>query len=556
MPPQQPRFSITRDLILLTVFLTLLFGAFLGSRPFMTPDEGRYAEIPREMVESGDYLTPHLNYVKYFEKPPFIYWLEAATIKTAGLNEWALRGSIAILSLLGCLMVYLGGLKLYGRSSGILACLILATCALYFSMAHFVIPDTPLTVWLTGCLLLFLVGTRTPPEQGRRYYFWGMFACAALATLTKGLIGAVLPGLIIFVWLTMTNQWRQLKTYYLFSGILVFLLIAAPWHILVQLQNPEFFHFYFIEQHFMRYLTDYAGREQPYWFFPLVTMVGFFPWIVFPAAALNRLLAFRQLWRRQQTPDQTLTFLVVWALVIFIFFSLSKSQLLSYALPIMPPLALLSARFFATYWQEKRHPIISRGFIYLLILTLISGGVGIFITQDKITPGPLLPIYLAIGLWFLVGIASTICYWYGGVRAGVIALIITTSACLISLNVNYVNFDTRSIKPLALLLQPQLHADDVVVSYHEYYQDLPVYLQRRVMVVGYLGELEFGVRHQDTHDWIVGDATLWQRWLNGARMFMIMRQSEYQKLKTMRPEPPLYLIAQTTRNVLVTNKPQ
>lgn len=553
---------IKRDLLLLALLLSLLFGLFLGSRPLMTPDEGRYAEIPREMVVSGDYITPRLNYVKYFEKPPFLYWMEAAAIHTFGLNEWSLRLGIALLSIVGCLMTYLGGLSLYSRGTGILACITLATCVLYFSMAHFLIPDMPLTVWMSTALLLFICGTRISPTQGRRYYFWGMYLCAALAVLTKGLVGAVLPALIIFIWLCATNGWRQLKTYYLPSGILLFLLIAVPWHVAVQLKNPEFFHFYFIDQHVLRYLTDYAGREQAWWFFPTVTLGGFFPWTCFLVAAgiyalINRqqtLITLRLWWQQRHHHAQTI-FLVLWAIVIFVFFSLSKSQLLSYALPIMPPLALLAARYLDLHWQKQYYTPISLGFVLLLIITLLGSiNILIVIFYGQLF-GQLIYVYIFTSLLFLTGAISYGCYCYGGIKWGIIALVITMSACLISTNLIYTLFDTRSIKSLALLIKPQLSADSVIAGYDQYYQDLPVYLQRRVAVVNYKGELEFGTQHQDSREWIMDETAFWQRWnwQNGPQMFMIMSIDQYNRLKTV-SQSPLYPLAKTVRDILVSNK--
>jgi 4-amino-4-deoxy-L-arabinose transferase-like glycosyltransferase len=553
---------IWRDLLALTLFLALLFGAFLGSRPFMTPDEGRYAEIPREMVESGDYVTPRLNYIKYFEKPPFVYWQEAAAIKVTGLNEWSLRSINALVALFTCLAVYLAGRKLYDRRTGILACAMLATSLLYFGLAHFIIPDVPLTFWLTSSLLLFIVGTRATDPRQQRYYFWGMFACAAMAVLTKGLVGIIFPGMIIFLWLCATNNWRQLTTYSLISGTLVFLLVAAPWHILVQMKNPEFFHFYFIEQQFLRYLTDYAAREQPVWFLPTVTLAGFFPWVCYliaiPAYALfgrhaaTRWTRFKNFWQQRHQHPQT-TFFLIWAVSIFLFFWRSKSQLLSYALPIMPPLALLTARYVAACWQNKRDAVLNIAFWLIAIFGGLSSIAALIILTARHNPGLLL--YGSISLLLFSALASALCYWRRGVAAGITCLIITMGLFLVSVNLNYAPLDGRSLKPLTSVLLPQLQADTQVFSYHDYFQDLPVYLQRRINVVGIKGELEFGTRQEDTSAWMIDDATLWKRWRSGKRMFMIAKLEDYQVLKTQNAAKSLYVVAQTRKHVLLTNLP-
>jgi 4-amino-4-deoxy-L-arabinose transferase-like glycosyltransferase len=574
----QSRNFLLKDFLSLTLGLCLIFGVFLGARPLMVPDEGRYAEIPREMVESGDYLTPHLNYIKYFEKPALFYWLEAASIKVFGLNEWALRGVVALVSLLGCLMVYIAGLKLYDRRTGILACLILATGALYFSMSRFVITDMPLTVCLTVGLLLFILGTQESSRKKQRYYFWGMYVSAALAVLIKGLVGAVFPGLIILVWLAITREWQQLKNYCLLTGAGLFLLIAAPWHILIQLKNPEFFQFYFIDQHFLRYLTDYAGRRQAIWFFPAVTLGGFFPWVCFllipflrggAAFLLFAAKKFRErffyarassnvlpnpprtplLQRGELLLHKPTLFFILWAAVLFIFFSLSKSQLLSYALPIMPPLALLMARYFALHWQERHNRAIAAGFFLVAGLGVLISIGAVIALHDRSMP---LFVYVAITLLLIGTLSSAIVYWCMGIQKALIILILTCSSCFVMGDVAYPSIDTRSLKPLILTLKAKLTPDSEVVSYHEYYQDLPVYLARRVTVVSYKGELEFGTRHQDTREWMLDEQSFWQRWRNKPGMFMIMGIDDYAVLKKQKIVP-LYLISQTPQDVLLTN---
>ncbi len=338
--------SWLKDLIFLTLSIGLLFVSFMGSRPLMVPDEGRYAEIPREMVASGDYVTPRLNDIKYFEKPPMTYWLESATIQLFGMSEWSLRAPLALLGLIGCLIVYVAGRKLFDRRSGILASFVLATNFLYFTLVHFIIPDLPMTIFLTVSLLCFILGEREPPGRKRIFYFWMLYIFAALATLTKGLIGIVFPGMIIFVWVLITNEWRSLKQYFLPSGMLIFLVIAAPWHMLMQLRNPEFFQFYFVEQHFLRYLTEYAHRSQHKWFLSACIILGFFPWIGF----LVQSFKFHwPKWAARQQHKVTI-FLMTWAIMIFLFFQLSQSLLLSYALPIIPPLALLTGHYLSSQW--------------------------------------------------------------------------------------------------------------------------------------------------------------------------------------------------------------
>ena len=191
-----------RDLVLLTVIIGLFFAFYLGTRALSVPDEARYSEIPREMLALHDFITPHLNGVKYFEKPVWMYWVGAASIKAFGLNAWALRAPTMLMSLMGCLALYAAGRQLFDRRTGLLGAGILATSVLYFAMAHSLTLDMTLSVWLTFSLLSFIcavdlkVGSRL-----RRFLCLCLFATAALAVLTKGLIGMVFPGGIVFFWL-------------------------------------------------------------------------------------------------------------------------------------------------------------------------------------------------------------------------------------------------------------------------------------------------------------------------------------------------------------------
>ena len=244
-----------RDALLLAVLLAVFFGFELGGRALWHPDEGRYSEIPRAMVASGDYVTPRLNGVKYFEKPALFYWMQAGSIKLFGVNEWALRLWPALLALAGCLAVYGAGRKLFGRRAGLIAAIVLATSPLYYLLARIITLDMAVSVLLTGALLSFLLGVREPPGRTRSLYLYAFYALCAAATLTKGLIGIVIPAMVIGAWIVLLWDWRLLRAIHLPTGLLLFFVLAAPWHVLAARANPEFAQFYFIHEHFQRYLT-------------------------------------------------------------------------------------------------------------------------------------------------------------------------------------------------------------------------------------------------------------------------------------------------------------
>jgi len=201
-----------RDLAILTLLLGLFLGFMLGERALWSPDEGRYSEVAREMVVTGDYVTPRLDGVRFFEKPPLFYWLQSASIRFFGLNEWALRLWPAVFALLGCLAVYVGGRNLFGRRTGLIASVVLATSGLYYAMSRVANLDMILSTLLTCALISFLLGTREPSGFKRRCAMWAFFGFAALAVLEKGLIGIVIPGLVIGTWILLFGEWSILKT--------------------------------------------------------------------------------------------------------------------------------------------------------------------------------------------------------------------------------------------------------------------------------------------------------------------------------------------------------
>jgi 4-amino-4-deoxy-L-arabinose transferase-like glycosyltransferase len=548
-----------RDVLWLTFILALLFGFALGNRALWHPDEGRYVEIPREMAQSGDYVTPRLNGVKYFEKPVLFYWLQAGAIKAFGLSEWAMRLWPAIFGIAGCLLVYVTGRKLYDRRTGLLACAVLATAPLYFMLARVVTLDMPVSVFLTAALFMFLLGTREPPGPTRRNFFWAFYALAALATLTKGLIGIVIPAVVIGAWIVLLWEWRLLKTIYLPSGLLLFLVIAAPWHILASNANPEFAHFYFVHEHFERYLSKVHDRYQPAWFFVPVLIAGFYPWIAFLPQAIGKALPASWVARHQ---DKESLFLLLWAGLVFAFFSFSDSKLIPYILPAMPPLALLLARHLAQAWDQPASSALRTGVWTLVVVGLVLAAALVFLpnsTPDNPRVAEYTRVfggyaYAIIGGLLAVAFVPAILSWRRSNPLTTISLMVTSAVFLVIVTLSLPLLDAkRTVKDLALTLKPQLLPADEVLTYRTYYQDLPVYLERRITIVDWKGELKFGASVEDVSGWIIDEAAFWRRWEGPNRVYMLTERDNYDKLRAQ-GRGTFRLIAQSDANVLVANK--
>ncbi|EDP46365.1 glycosyltransferase family 39 protein [Rickettsiella grylli] len=559
------------DLILLAVGIAFAFGLFLGTRPLSVPDEGRYAEIPREMLVLHDFVTPHLNGVKYFEKPPLVYWLQAGSISVlnpwiiqlekklnqskrnqyfAPISEWTVRLPNALVGLLGCLFVYASGRILFERRTGLLSAIILASSLLYFSLARLVTLDMTLTVCLSVSLLSFLMATNQPPGFSRRCLFYNAYVFSALAVLTKGLVGILFPMMIVGTWILVLNQWYWLKKCFIPSGLLLFFIIVLPWHSLVQFRNPEFFQFYFIDQQFLRYSTSIAKRYQPDWFFIPVLMVGFLPWICFLPQAIRSHFPRS---RNELKKKNNSIFLLLWISLIFIFFSFSHSKLIPYVLPIFPALALLTGHFFSTYWEK---PDIKWGYFILSGIGLGLGGIGfVGLTKNSFI------ILSQTAQFFLI--ASYRVFLFSSLIASFLVIQKKLEGAFLTLAVgNVISFliifngipyeDTRSIKPLVIQLNPLLKPNDKVVVYYEYYQDLPFYLNRRVITVNIDGELGFGMRHQSMRHWAIKDFNFWPTWNSSTHIYMITNKEVYQQLSKQK-KYLIYLIAKTPQNVLLTN---
>ncbi len=544
---------VWRDCFCLSVVLGILFFSFLGGRPLSSPDEGRYVEIPREMVMSGDYVTPHLNSLKYFEKPPLVYWIEAAPIKLGFFNEFAFRFPIALFALLGCLVLYGFTLHFYSRRAGLWSAVVLATSILYYALSRIILLDLILTVFMTSGLLSFFAGIKTDPGFSRRKWLAFSAISLALAVLTKGLIGALIPLGIMAVWITLFNKWRLLRPLYLPTNLLLFLAVVVPWHVLVSLRNPSFFDFYFIHEQFERYFTTIHRRHQPFWFFIPITFLGFLPWTLFLPRALKDFIpkTFKD-WKIYDFES----FLIVWILFIFIFFSCSKSILIPYILPIFPPLALIVGRFLSYSWKNhlKIGPEVLLYFIFYL--TLILGSVYAFqrLHVEIIAQPLFLSISQILSLWAVTLIVLPLLYFWKGTRWALGAILAAQLGLLFILNNAGTYIQKASMKPFAEKILTAYPKGAEVITYHAYFQDLPVYLRHTVKIFNWSGELDFGAQIEPNNKIMITDAEFKKSWSSPKNVCIVTKQNFYgDLLPTVGAKP--FLLGAQDEIVLACNHP-
>ena len=314
----------------------------LGAAGLYDPNEGQYAEIPREMLLLGDWVTPHFNFIRYFEKPPLLYWLTALAYSLLGVSQFSARIVTACAAVAGIGIVYGIGRDLWGRRAGVTSGLILATCFGHFIFSRIVLTDMLFTVLLAASFWGLLRGLLA--DSPRPAAMLVAYGGVGLAILTKGLIGLVFPVLTVGAFLLVSWDRTLLRRLDLLRGSFIFLAVVAPWHILVGLRNEGFFWFYFVNEHVLRFLAkrdimDYA--PMPVLTYLAMVAVWMFPWCVFLPAALWRYLPRR---RPQTREQQGILFVTIWAVAVIGFFAFSPSRLEYYSMPAFPALALFVGR--------------------------------------------------------------------------------------------------------------------------------------------------------------------------------------------------------------------
>lgn len=544
----QPEGRWLRDSILLLILFGFLFLNGLGSAPLIDPDEGRYAEIPREMLQKSDFITPTLNYVKYFEKPPLLYWANAGSMAIFGQNEYAARLPSTLSGLLSVLLTYLAGRRLFNRQTALTGALILGSCAAFLLQSRIILTDMLLTLCLAGAMFSFLLAARSS-EHHRANLFRLFFICCGLAVLTKGLIGIVLPGGIIFWYLLLGRRWRLLKEIPWISGLVLFAIVTVPWFVLVSLANPEFPHFFFIREHFQRFTSTIHQRSQPFWFFLPILLLTMLPWSFFIPGSLTKA------WHERQGNNGTTLFLLLWPLVIILFFSLSSSKLIPYILPTFPPLALLIAHRIMDI-RHARNPDytvarITLAFILLLVgaalavLPLItglppllhaSGQTGRELAAMLSGPDPALTLRQTLLPGGLLVVFGLLLLWVGRTRS---SLLMTGLLCCFGIMLDLLlpwgfarygaeRLSSRSLAKVAL----QHSGPETVLAQSGPRQGMSFYTGKRLLTVGDADELTFGSTQGNQSDWFLSQEQFMTLWHSNRQVMIVIPRHELNRYTT------------------------
>ncbi len=524
-----------RDALCLALFFGLLYFFRLGDAHLVNPDEGRYAEIPREMLASGDYVLPRLNGVFYFEKPPLMYWLVAGFERAFGPDELAVRATPALFALTGVLLVYATGRRLHGRLSGLCAAAVLGTSLLYFALARLLLLDMAVSVLMSATLFCFILGVREPPGARRRALFYGLYASAALATLTKGLIGLLVPGAVMLLWLLLFDQWRRLRPFYLPTGALLFLAIAAPWHLLAAQRNADWARFYFVHEHWERFTTTTHGRFEPWWFFIPIVFGGLFPWTGFLFQSMREALAGG--WTRRKENSEA-WFFALWAAFVFLFFSKSQSKLIPYILPVFPPLALVTGSWLARAIAEDARVRLRTGVRVFAVLAASFGLaiVGVVLWPEILPDFPLTRALRADGFFLAVALlaGATLAPWSRrrkSALAAVATLAASLAVALLALAHAQDSIARPGTRDLAAAFIAQVKPGDRVFHYWEYFHDFSFYTRREVGLVGRTGELELALDPAARASGrFIDEAEFRRLWTGPERIWLVTRKARAARL--------------------------
>ncbi len=531
--------------ILVFLAASFLFFAGLGDYPFLDPDEGRYAEIPREMIESGDYVTPRLNYVKYYEKPPLFYWITAGSMLLFGRNELAVRAVPAIAGCLTVLLIMAFGRRLFGGTAGPVAGWIYATSLLPAVMARLPVIDGVFSLFLFAAWAAWWLGYDALSERARKRWYLAAWGCMGLAVMTKGIAAIALTGAIVFPFILLRRDWRALKIMAWMPGILLFVVIVAPWHIAAALRDPQFLHFYIIVQHFHR--LSFQEHASPFWFFPAILPFGLLLWTaVFFPAAIN---AVRQALRKDKE-SPIILFLMIWIAGVTGLFSMSSGKLIPYILPAYPAMALLVSHYLARGGLEKLSTRWCSAVTAGLLLAAIPVVLHFARMQDTMPPeaakAPLLAGLCGLGIGSALLILAVFKRRFMPLATG-LAIVALFPAVILAVPAVA---NHRKIGGFIKAMPSPLPVEINIAEWRNYDQSLSFYAERRIILIDEIGELAFGKSLEEPSGFfLTGEESL--KRLAGEGPFLVnLRPHAWPSVKQW---GLLHPVAANTTNVMAGN---
>jgi len=582
--------------------LVLFAFVYVGSlfSPGLQDDaDSTHAEAAREMSVTHDYVTLKVNGNRYLEKAPLMYWAVSLCYLAFGANEFASHLAVVVSMLLLVLLAMRWARRAFGGGAAIYAGLFVATAAGCYLFTRILIPESILSLFIAASFYFFV----TALEDRNPWCWYSGYACLALAVLTKGLLAIVVVGLTLLLYLGISGEWRRWREFHLFTGTLLFLLIAAPWHILAGLRNPRFFWFYFVNEHFMRFLgkripKDYNKQtDSLYWTLHLVWL---FPWSLYLPVALRRPLTTWMARRKggDKAPRKPLDFrsrteliCLVWAGVTLVFFSFSTNQEY-YTFPAYLPILLLIAERLADEeeWGSRSWLLWSSGVLAVICIAIsivLAAGlwnsrnlpfvpdIGTVLAKPDLQAETLsmghmldltgesfaalrLPAALA-AIVLLIGPA--LAFWLrrrGAHFAATWTTAATMAVFLIAAHIALVRFDPfLGSRTMARQIAPELGPADRVMIYGDqsFGSSLLFYLRRPIELVnGNTTSMWWGSTYPDAPHIFLDDQDLQRAWNSPQRVFLFVPQHERPKVEALLPGP-MHVASEASGKVIFTNHP-
>ncbi|MCF6765894.1 glycosyltransferase family 39 protein [Thiotrichales bacterium 19S3-7] len=475
------------DLVLLAIGLFIFNLLFLGGHHLVSPDETRYVGIAWEMFKHDNYTVPTIAGSPFLGKPILFYWLNIFAFKLFGVNEFAARFFPAVLVTLTALFSYISASIVFNRRVALLSAILIAITPLFFALGHYANMDGEVACWLNLCLFSLIIALYLPVEQrGRSLWLYLAYVFAALAFLTKGLIGIVFPAMVLFFWFLLVNNWRLLLKIRLVSGLILFLIIILPWFLIVESKYPGFMSYFFIWNQVVRFVGDNFNMHNPFYYYVLLVIGGVFPWTFY--FFQTYVSQIKLIWRKPQQYKIEL-FLLLWVILITIFFSIPTSKLPGYIGPVFPASAMLMAIYFDRLWRttlskvnQVATTILAVIFVLaaltLLLLPIFWHDKAVYLTMPY---GYFLAIVLAVGaISLFVGLRrKKPLKWF------VITVIIVNILMNLTLIAAIKYFRLQWNYPIAEKVEPVLkrYPNAQVFMLGRYYYAMPLYLDRDIGIV-------------------------------------------------------------------------
>jgi len=580
------------SLLILAGLWIAIYAAGMFTPPLLDDVDTIHAEAAREMLLRHDWVTLYTNGLRYLEKAPLMYWSIAASYEVFGISDWSTRLPLMLGLLALVLATYWLGSYSFGERGGFYSGLALVTSIGPYIFTRFLIPDVLVGLWLTVSYYFFLRSLEE--ETPSRLTCWGFAVACALNVLTKGLIGLVFPIGAIVLYVLLTRNFHPLAKLRVFSSTVVFLLVAAPWHVLAAIRNPAqgqargFLWFYFVNEHIMRFLNKRVppGYDTvPLFLFWVLLILWLVPWAVFLPQAV-RDVPIRQFQKLDHRQRASLLFFL-WALVILVFFSFSTRQEY-YTIPALPAVALLTGGWLARESDEPSQRRAGRAAsLVLMIVGIVAAGIGLLLFSRTHQPPPGVDLadllkknpqdydfslghvldftpqalgvfrgpLLGASLSFLFG--TVLNWWFrrGGRPAwGNASLAVMMVALLTCVHVSFARFSPiLSSYNLAVAIEKQYKPGDLIVvdgQYHEasslnFYTHIPLRVLHEPS-----GNLWYGAKFPDAPHVFETSQSFAALWDGPRRVFLWTDQDDPKELAGM----PHFLLARSGGKTIFANR--